>query len=345
MRRSRRLGSVAGFFLVLLASGTFAMTVCAADVTRSGVCVSGAGEGEGEGEQVAYCDYTPMAEGNRWESYGYDWGQTAEITDQFQVNGFRVWEQTSVSSGWGGPVTFVSYLVMLDGWLFGTDNLADLDVLPGVTGDMTPSFPEWFTLDVPNFIPIMGVDMIPRTGALSDFVDDLEGFPLGDLPDVLALTIDDSPWLIFGRDLGLIYGLSFPLGLDITIVGGCDDGEDSQLAFTELPRGGWYEEGSPLELAVSVTGAVGGVSYQWRMDGIDLAGETHDTLCIEALAPEHEGWYSCRLSDGGKAILVTPPALVEVVPAGSLPAGGAAGLGAAAFACAWFGLASVRRRR
>lgn len=316
-----------------------------ADVTRNGVCLSGEGEGEGEGERVAYCDYWPLAEGNRWEYYEYDFGQTTEITDQLEVNGFRVWEATSVSNGWGGPHTTVSYLVMLEGWLFATDNLADLDVLPDVTGDMTPRFPEWFTLDVPNFIPLMGGDMIPRTGALSDFVDDLGAFPMGDLPDVLALTMDDSPWLIFGRDLGLIYGLSFPLGLDITIVGGCEDGEDSQLAFTELPRGGWYEEGSPLELAVSVTGAVGDVSYQWRMDGIDLPGETYDTLLIDVLAEADQGWYSCRVSDAAKAILVTDAVFVDVVAAGSLPAAGAAGLGAAALACAWFGLASIRRRR
>jgi len=297
-----------------------------------------------QAEQVAYCDYYPMAEGNRWESYGFDWSTTIEITDRFEVNGLRVWEETGVTDGWGGPQTMVSYLVMLDGWLYDADELGHLEQLPAVTEGMVPRFPEYFTLDEPNFVPLLGFEVVPRTGALSDFVDNIEGFPLGDLPDVLALVEDEFVWLIFGRDLGLIYGTILPDFLDVTILGGCEDGEDSQLAFTELPRGGWYEEGNPLELAVSVTGAVGGVSYQWRMDGIELSGETYDTLRIETLAPEHGGSYTCRLSDGSKAILVTPPALVEVVAAGSLPAAGVAGLGMAALAFAGIGVVLIRRR-
>ena len=46
-----------------------------------------------------------------------------------------------------------------------------------MTGDMTASFPEWFALDVPNYIPVLGFDVVPRTGAeLERAVPEPDGF-------------------------------------------------------------------------------------------------------------------------------------------------------------------------
>ena len=91
------------------------------------------------------------------------------------------------------------------------------------------------------------------------------------------------------------------------------------LRFTALPQGGWKEEGDPLTLTAGFEGAVGTVTYQWLKDGVEISGGTDATLNIASLAEADTGWYVCRVTDEAKAVYETPPVLIEVFAAGSLP--------------------------
>jgi hypothetical protein len=98
------------------------------------------------------------------------------------------------------------------------------------------------------------------------------------------------------------------------------------FSFSECPHGGWFNEGDTLALRVAVAGTVGSVTYQWRKDGADLPGETWSSYGIDSLGLDDTGWYSCRVTDGGKSVRETDPVHVQVFPMGSLPAMGVAGL-------------------
>ena len=116
------------------------------------------------------------------------------------------------------------------------------------------------------------------------------------------------------------------------------------FTFTQLPQGGWFEEGWPLELAVDVAGAVGDVTFQWIKDGAPIPDETSSLYYVDALTPIDEGWYSCRVTDESKGVAETDPVYVRVYAEGSLPAAALAGLAAL---CGLIGLAGVvaARRR
>lgn len=75
----------------------------------------------------------------------------------------------------------------------------------------------------------------------------------------------------------------------------------------------------------SVPGATG--TFQWKKDNVDLGGETNPTLVLGPLTLGDAGIYTAEIDDGGaKAIYSTLPLEFIVFPAGSLPAGTAAGL-------------------
>jgi hypothetical protein len=119
----------------------------------------------------------------------------------------------------------------------------------------------------------------------------------------------------------------------------------AQITFVETPTGGWKEVGDPLLLRVLVDGTLGQVTYQWVKDGIDLSGETSNTFDIEALTPDDEGWYSCRVTDEAKGTYETAPVLVRVFPEGALPATGLTGLCLVAVACGLAAVRAVSRKR
>ena len=117
------------------------------------------------------------------------------------------------------------------------------------------------------------------------------------------------------------------------------------LSFTRLPMGGWKEEGQPLTLDVGVTGGVGTPRYQWVKDGTDLPAATTDTYSIASLTLEDSGAYTCRVTDDSKALHETPPALITVVPAGSLPVCGVTTAALTALGCLLAALQRLAHRR
>jgi len=121
------------------------------------------------------------------------------------------------------------------------------------------------------------------------------------------------------------------------------------MTFTQQPTGKWAEEGDPLELTVSVTGAVGTVTYQWFLDGLGgvvPVGTDSSTYVDDSLALDEEGSYTCQATDEATAqVIESDAALVRVFPADSLAATGMAGLGIAALACIVGGLFVITRHR
>jgi predicted esterase len=63
----------------------------------------------------------------------------------------------------------------------------------------------------------------------------------------------------------------------------------------------------------AVTASGNGLSYQWRLDGLDLAGETNHTLTISAAQPLDEGDYTVVVSNADGAV-ISDPARLWVVP-------------------------------
>jgi Immunoglobulin domain len=55
------------------------------------------------------------------------------------------------------------------------------------------------------------------------------------------------------------------------------------------------------------------LTYQWRFNGTNLVGQTGSTLIISNLVLEHEGDYSCAVTDGIGTIFTTTARLIGLV--------------------------------
>jgi hypothetical protein len=96
-------------------------------------------------------------------------------------------------------------------------------------------------------------------------------------------------------------------------------------------------------LDLRATGASG--TFEWTKDGATLVGEDGSALVIDPVTEADSGVYRVIVNTGAKAILVSPPFAVNVVPFGALPVAGGLGLALAASACAMAGAAVLRRRK
>ncbi|MHC4574429.1 MAG: choice-of-anchor Q domain-containing protein [Planctomycetota bacterium] len=166
-------------------------------------------------EFVNFAEYWPFAVGNRWDSESMpDAGFTLEITNRFLVNNFEIWEFTNWYGTYAGSYQVIAYYVYVNGGLYATENLSDLDSLPEISGDLKFQYPAQVPIGVPVYIPDFGT-VTTRRGTLSSVLEDtcltVGDFPLGDRDDVLALIGQSCPSLtVFARDLGpmRLYGLS-----------------------------------------------------------------------------------------------------------------------------------------
>jgi len=76
------------------------------------------------------------------------------------------------------------------------------------------------------------------------------------------------------------------------------------------------KEGDSLTLSVTVSGA--NVTYQWRKDGVAIAGATSASYTISAVAPTDSGNYDCVVTNSGGSV-TTAKAVVTVNAATGRP--------------------------
>lgn len=96
---------------------------------------------------------------------------------------------------------------------------------------------------------------------------------------------------------------------------------------------------------ITLTAAYDGTApagFVWRKNGSPISTVTGDTLAFLPVTLADTGFYTVEADDGSKAIIVSQPFYLNVVPEGSLPAAGMLGLGVVAALCL---VAGVRRLR
>jgi len=116
------------------------------------------------------------------------------------------------------------------------------------------------------------------------------------------------------------------------------------FGFVSLPGVGFKQLYDPMRLAVQVTAASTNVTYQWIKNGAPLSGETEPVYEVTSLLPADEGTYVCQVTDGCGIVHDTPPAVLKLLPEGSLPVGGPTVLCALAALMAVAAACVLRRR-
>lgn len=126
---------------------------------------------------------------------------------------------------------------------------------------------------------------------------------------------------------------------------GATEGEPDPVATVSIgvTGGSSIEEGGAFSLSAIVEGGTAS-SFQWMRGGADLGGETTDTLERNSATVADSGSYRVRIESGAKAIVVSDPVLITVVPVGGLPVGGSLALAAVAVSCAFAGSMRLRKR-
>ncbi|NLV42542.1 MAG: hypothetical protein GXY15_15120 [Candidatus Hydrogenedentes bacterium] len=117
------------------------------------------------------------------------------------------------------------------------------------------------------------------------------------------------------------------------------------LAF--VTGAGKFEEGTTVTLRIAFVGMTGeGATFQWFKGGAPITDATGSSLVFDPVTVADAGSYSCELNIPDKAtVFLTDPAVLTVLPEGSLPVAGGMGLALLAGACALAGAVGIRRRK
>ena len=127
-----------------------------------------------------------------------------------------------------------------------------------------------------------------------------------------------------------------------------DDICNATFRFASIRGGGFHEEGSALNLAVTVANETPPVTYQWSKNGVDNTTATTATFTIPVpTVALDSGIYRCIATDmsPGKIVIDTGPIPVTVVLAGALPVASLIGLGITLTVLLGGGTLVVRRGR
>ena len=173
-------------------------------------------------EFVSLHDYWPLAVGNTWPwqklscPLGLGVVGDAEVTGQFAINGYDIWQVEAPYYGESGPMIETEYWTFVDGWMCYADDLDQLTYLPALGTKAHLMFPERIALGE-SFLFGGMLSVTAEQGPLSAFRTDIEDSPYGDLADTLNLDV-----LILGRCLGPIAGCG-GIG-EATNLAACDAG-------------------------------------------------------------------------------------------------------------------------
>lgn len=96
--------------------------------------------------------------------------------------------------------------------------------------------------------------------------------------------------------------------------------------------------------AVTLTAFGADGTYQWYKDFAPISGADDPTLVFDPVIADDSGIYTVTLDTGAKEIITSAPFVLNVVPMGSLPIAGLAGLALLGAGCAAAGTARMRRR-
>lgn len=88
------------------------------------------------------------------------------------------------------------------------------------------------------------------------------------------------------------------------------DGAGAAPQIVVQPSSLSVPKGATVYLTVQATGAPP-LQYQWRKDGVDLAGKTAATLTINSIQPAQAGYYTVVVSNAFGSV-ESQPVLVEV---------------------------------
>jgi len=94
-------------------------------------------------------------------------------------------------------------------------------------------------------------------------------------------------------------------------------GVASEVDLTLIIDGATFaEEGSELTLRANDEMLA---PYQWRKYGVNIGGETTDTLAFVPTTPGDSGMYTLIFNDGAKVSTASDPVFVQIFPLGALP--------------------------
>jgi len=152
-----------------------------------------------------------------------------------------------------------------------------------------------------------------------------------------VLVADEGPYTCVYNNGGLRETEVFNLQVESAGAGG---------VITSDPAPGWIQAEEPLTL----TGPAGSATYVWFVDGMlvenggRISGADTETLVFSPVLVDDAGTYTVAYDDGSKATVESQPFVLEVLPAGSLPLVGLAGMAAVSAALAAFGARRLRRK-
>ena len=75
----------------------------------------------------------------------------------------------------------------------------------------------------------------------------------------------------------------------------------AQVTITQQPLGANVLTGAPLSLSVQATG-IGPLSYQWRLNGVNIPGANSSVFTIASFLPVNSGDYSVAVADALGAV-------------------------------------------
>jgi hypothetical protein len=88
--------------------------------------------------------------------------------------------------------------------------------------------------------------------------------------------------------------------------------KDLPPSISVEPKAGAVVAGRALRLSVEA-GGTGGVAYQWRKDGVNLAGKTAENLDIASFSGADVGDYQCVVSSGSASVTSAAAAMTLIV--------------------------------
>ena len=144
------------------------------------------------------------------------------------------------------------------------------------------------------------------------------------LPDPTVFVMAPSYFGETVEEFKATYSDHFPLYADFVPPELPPPSASARTAF----GGGWKEEGDSVTFLVDTENTVGSVEYQWLKGEDEVAGATSPAFVLDALSLSDGGTYVARLTDDGesKAVFLSNPVLLTVVPEGQLPSAGSLSL-------------------